>query len=417
MTPAPTFHADVLPILQANCQACHRSDGRAAGGMVAPMALETYAGTRPWAEAIARAVADGRMPPWGAHVRHQGTFIGERYLDEADRATLIAWAAAGAPEGDPADAPPSRAHTADEAPLAGEWWLGEPDLVVGFAHPVHVADSIHDWQPTIHVPVSPEDHSEPRWIRASELKAGGPYVHHIVSSHLGVGTPGRGAFTYPDGFAVLLPPDPTITFNMHYYKTPGPGTAIDDVTLGAFDFYEDGAVIDHIVQTDLNWNRDFVIPAGHPNYEVKRAMPFDEDTYLLSMGPHMHYRGKAVKMELEYPDGARRLLLEVPDYDFNWQFLYQFHEPVLMPAGSVLHTTWWFDNSADNPYNPDPTADVRYGIETFNEMANARIYFAPARKLGLVVGEPIPEEVMARARAEEDRRREQLERTGSIADH
>lgn len=412
---APTFHADVLPILQANCQACHRSDGRAAGGLVAPMALETYEATRPWAMVIAKAVADGRMPPWGADIQHKGTFIGERYLEESDKRTLIAWAEAGAPEGDPADAPPRLA--VDDAPEDGEWWLGEPDLIVGFAKPVHVADSIHDWQPTIHVPVPAGAHTEARWIRSSELKAGGPYVHHIVSSHLGVGTPGRAEFSYPEGFGVLLPTDPTITFNMHYYKKPGPGTGIYDQTLGAFKFYEPGQVVDHIVQTDLNWNRDFLIPAGDPNYEVKRAMPFAEDTYLLSMGPHMHYRGKAVRMELEYPTGEKRLLLWVPDYDFNWQFLYQFEEPVLMPAGSVLHTTWWFDNSADNPYNPDPTVDVRYGIETFNEMANARIYFAPAKKRGIVVGEPIPEDVVARARQEEEGRRAQLERTGAIDDH
>lgn len=413
-TAAPTFYADVLPVLQENCQDCHRSDGRNVGGMTAPMALETYEATRPWAAVIARAVAEDYMPPWDAHVRHKGTFLDERYLEEAEKALLIAWAEAGAPAGDPADAP--RPAAADAAMPDGGWWLGEPDLVIGFAHPVHVADSINDWQPTIPVPVSREEHSEARWIQSSELRAGGPYVHHIVSSHLGVGTPGRGAFTYPEGFGVLLPPDPTVTFNMHYNKKPGPGTGIFDETLGAFKFYEPGAVIDYIVQTDLNWNRDFVIPAGDPNYEVKRAMPFDEDTYLLSMGPHMHYRGKAVLVELERPDGSRELLLDVPNYDFNWQFIYQFKEPVLMPAGSVLHTTWWFDNSAANPANPDHTVDVRYGIETFNEMANNRIYFAPAEKRGIVVGEPIPEDVMERARREEDQRREQLERTGVIED-
>src|SRR5690606_13749764 len=146
-------------------------------------------------------------------------------------------------------------------------------------------------------------------------------------------------------------------------------------------------------------------------------MHFEEDTYLLSMGPHMHYRGKSVKMELEYPDGRREVLLWVPNYDFNWQFLYQFHEPKLMPAGSTLHTTWWFDNSAGNPYNPDPTVDVRYGEETYNEMANARIYFAPAKPRGIVVGEPPPEDVLREAREQEDRRRQQLERTGAIQDH
>jgi hypothetical protein len=406
----PTFYADVLPILQENCQVCHRSDGLDSGGLVAPMALEGYEEVRRWAPMIASAVREGRMPPWGAHVQHQGTFLDERYLGEGEKATLIAWAESGAPAGDPADAPPAPARIAS----GGEWWIGTPDLVVGFAEPVRIGDDVFDWQPTIRVPVTADQHPEPRWIQASELRAGGPYVHHIVSSHLGVGTPGRGAFTYPPGWGVLLPTDPVITFNMHYYKSPGPGTAIQDDTRGAFRFYEPGAVIDHVVQTDLNWTRDFVIPAGDPNYEVSRQMRFGEDTYLLSMGPHMHYRGKAVRMELEYPDGEREVLLWVPDYDFNWQFLYQFREPFLIPGGSTLHTTWWFDNSAANPHNPDHTVDVRYGIETFNEMANARIYFAPARKRGIVVGEPIPEAVLRDAREQEDRRREQLERTGEV---
>jgi hypothetical protein len=410
----PTFYADVLPILQRNCQACHQADAPGAGGMLAPMALESYEEVRAWAPVIAVAVREGRMPPWGAHEQHRGTFLDERYLEPEEKATLISWAEQGAPAGEPSRAPVP--VNAAAAPVGGGWWLGTPDLVIGFAEPVHVADEVDDWQPTIRVPVPHESHPEPRWIQASELQAGGPYVHHIVSSHLGVGTPGRGAFTYPEGWGVLLPTDPVVTFNMHYFKDPGPGTAVDDMTLGAFKFYEPGAVIDFVVQTDLNMTRDFVIPAGHPNYEVTRARPFGEDTYLLSMGPHMHYRGKAVRIELELPGGERELLLWVPDYDFNWQFLYQFREPRFIPAGSILHTTWWFDNSADNPHNPDPTADVRYGLETYHEMANSRIYFAPARRRGIVVGEPIPDDVLRTARAEEERRRQQLERTGEVDD-
>jgi mono/diheme cytochrome c family protein len=411
---APTFYSDVLPILQQNCQVCHQGEGRGTGGMIAPMALESYDQVRPWAPVIAAVVREGRMPPWGAHEQHQGTFLDERYLTPEEKATLIGWAESGAPPGDPSAAspPPSREVLSESA----GWWLGEPDLVVAFAEPVHVADDVDDWQPTIHVPVSQEQHPEARWVQASELRAGGPYVHHIVSSHLGVGTPGRGAFTYPDGWGVLLPTDPFVTFNMHYYKTPGPGTAIDDLTEGAFKFYEKGAVIDFVVETDLNMTQDFLIPAGDPNYSVSKARPFEEDTYLLSMGPHMHYRGKAVRVELELPDGEREVLLWVPKYDFNWQFLYQYREPRFIPAGSVLHTTWWFDNSVDNPYNPDPTVDVGYGIETYHEMANSRIYFAPAKPRGIVVGEEIPEDVLTTARQQEDRRRQQLQRTGAVDD-
>jgi hypothetical protein len=123
----------------------------------------------------------------------------------------------------------------------------------------------------------------------------------------------------------------------------------------------------------------------------------------------MHYRGKAVKYEIEYPDGEMETLLWVPNCDFNWQFLYEFEEPLLVPAGSKLHMTWWFDNSSANPHNPDPTVDVVYGAATTDEMANARIYFAPVAKQGIVVGEEIPRDLLREARQREALRRRRAE--------
>ena len=412
----PTFYADALPILQQNCVACHQPDGPKVGGLTAPMSLIAYEDARPWASRIKRALETGYMPPWGAHAQHEGTFKDERYIPDADEQTLIAWVDAGALAGDPADARAWEARVAaGEALQSGTtlppsgWWIGDPDLVVGFSEPVHVADDVRDWQPTLTMPVPEGQHTEARWVSKAELRPGGPWVHHIVSSHMGVGVPGRGPFTYPKGWGVLLPEDPYITVNMHYHKDPGPGTGVQDLTQAAFVFYEPGDVIDYVVDTDLNFTREFMIPAGDPNYEVKHQRLFEEDTYLLSMGPHMHYRGKAVKYELEYPDGKMETLLWVPDYDFNWQFLYEYEEPLLVPAGSKLHMTWWFDNSEDNPFNPDPTVDVVYGAATTDEMANARIYFAPVTKQGIVVGGEIPEEFFEQARTREERRRARAE--------
>jgi hypothetical protein len=289
---------------------------------------------------------------------------------------------------------------------------------VGFREPVLVEDHVDDWQPTILAPVTLEQHPEPRWIKAAELQAGGPYVHHIVTSHLGVGTPGRGPFRFPPGWGVLLPTEPVVTFNMHYFKTPGPGTAIEDETKGGFQFYRPGEIVDFVVQTDINSSgRGLLIPAGEPNHEVRWERPFDEDIYLLSMGPHSHYRGKSFKYEVEYPNGETEELLWIPNYDFNWQHLYQYEEPRFIPAGSKLIATWWFDNSADNPHNPDYTVDVRYGEETYNEMANARIYYASATPRGIVVGEAIPEDVLETANRQEESRREQLRRAGIVEDH
>jgi mono/diheme cytochrome c family protein len=412
----PTFYADALPILQKNCVACHQPDGPSVGGLTAPMSLIAYEDARPWASRIKQALETGYMPPWGAHAQHKGTFKDERYIPDDDKATLIAWVDAGAPEGDPNDAKAWAALVASGEVEAGGtslppsgWWIGDPDLVVKFAEPVHVSDEVKDWQPTFEMPVPTGHHTEPKWVSKAELRPGGPWVHHIVSSHMGVGVPGRGPFTYPEGWGVLLPEDPYITVNMHYHKDPGPGSGVDDVTEAAFVFYEPGDVIDYVVETDLNYTQEFQIPAGDPNYRVEHQRSFEVDTYLLSMGPHMHYRGKAVKYEIEYPDGEMETLLWVPNYDFNWQFLYEFEEPLLVPAGSKLHMTWWFDNSSANPHNPDPTVDVVYGAATTDEMANARIYFAPVAKQGIVVGEEIPRDLLREARQREALRRRRAE--------
>jgi hypothetical protein len=263
-----------------------------------------------------------------------------------------------------------------------------------------------DWQPTVQMPVPEGAHTEPKWVSKAELAPGGPWVHHIVSSHMGVGVPGRGPFTYPEGWGVLMPEDPFITVNMHYHKDPGEGTAITDMTRAGFVFYEDGTVIDHVVETNLLPHSGWTIPPGDPNFEVTNTHEIEEDIYLLSMGPHMHYRGKAMRYEVEYPDGERETLLWVPDYDFNWQFLYEYQEPKFLPAGSVMHMSWWFDNSTQNRWNPDSTMAVEYGPETTDEMANARIYYAPTTKRGIVVGNDIPADILETAQEEEQNRRE-----------
>ena len=404
-----TFYGDALPILQKNCVACHQENGPRVGGISAPMALDDYEQAKIWAPLIKNALVTGYMPPWGAHERHRGEFKDERYIDKKEKELLIAWVDNGAQKGDPTSAPSAAALAANGSgttlPESG-WWIGDPDLIVEFEEQVYVPDQVEDWQPTIQMPVPEGAHENPKWISRTELDPGGPWVHHIVSSHMGVGVPGRGPFSYPEGWGVLLPEDPFITVNVHYHKTPGEGSAVQDLTRAGFLFYEEGEVIDHVVETNLLPHRGWTIPAGHPNYEVNNTFEVEEDIYLLSMGPHMHYRGKAMRYELEHPDGETETLLWVPDYDFNWQFLYEYKEPKLIPAGSTLHMSWWFDNSEGNRFNPDPTASVQYGAATTDEMANARIYYAPTTARGIVVGEPLPEDVLARARREDSLRRE-----------
>jgi len=409
---APTYHGAAEAALTRNCVSCHRDGAPSIGGITAPMGLTSYQEARRWSGSIARVLKAGYMPPWGAHAQHEGVFKGDRYISDADKQTLIAWAEAGAPMGDDSESGP-KVSVADmvssepvEAPDGSMWWMGVPDMIVGFQEPVLVCEEVQDWQPRLPMQVKVGQISQPKWIRSMEISPGSEIVHHTVSSHLGVGVPGRGPFEFPEGWGILLPEDPSVSISMHYHKDPGPGTAVVDNTQGGFMFYEDGDIIDHVVETNLQPFREFTIPAGDPNYEVQNVTEFDEDIYLLSMGPHAHYRGKAVKIELERPDrDFRETLLWVPDYDFNWQFQYELEEPYFIPAGSRMHITWWYDNSEANPYNPDPTAEVTYGPATTDEMMNARIYFARAEPLGLRVGGAVPDEILDRARAASERER------------
>ncbi|MDP6414498.1 MAG: hypothetical protein QGG54_05635, partial [Gammaproteobacteria bacterium] len=382
------------------------------GGITAPFSILSYEDAKIWAPVISLRLKDGSMPPWGAHRQHQGTFKNERYISDEDKQLLIDWIEAGALQGDPAEqldadelalsAPPNEPV---QAPDGSMWWMGVPDARVAFREPVEVCEEVTDWQPTILMQRTEGDLSKHQWIQATEILTGST-MHHVVSNYLGVAVPGRRPQVYPEGWGFLLPADPFVTIGMHYAKQSGPGTAVEDNTVGGFLFYEPGDVIDYVVQNTIPMNRDIVIPPGDPNYMTTHEHTIEEDILLLAIAPHSHYRGKAVKVELQLPGvDERETLLWVPNYDFNWQFHYEYQEPRFLPAGSKYHVTWWFDNSADNPANPDPTAEVRWGARSVDEMMNARYFFTRAEPQGIVVGDAIPESILAQAR-----RREQFER-------
>jgi hypothetical protein len=390
----PTWYADVLPIVSENCVACHQPQGMNMGGMVAPMSLRTYEDAAPFAQLMALRVAAGEMPPWDAHPMFKGKFIGEMYLEEEEKRTIVAWAEAGAPAGNPADAP-SQLMSAIAADQPGEWWIGEPDIVLAFGEPYVVQDEWRDVNVGVNL-VIPDTYTEPRWIKKSELRAGSHHVHHICGEPFGCIAPGWDPYVYPEGYGMLLPAIDEIRLGMHYNKTPGPGTGFEDVSRAAVIFYEDGDTIRHMVRRSvLSVGSNFVIPAGHPAFSLTREFDFEEDTYILSLTPHMHYRGKEAKYELLYPDGRRELLLYVPEYDFEWQRMYVFRDPPVAPAGSKLLWTPTWDNSSDNPYNPDPARNVPYGLPTEDEMGNGWLDYTPVKPIEHVVGrDPIPQELL-----------------------
>lgn len=358
-----TFTKDVLPILQENCQDCHRPGGANLGGMVAPMAFSTYQETRPWAKAIARAVTTRTMPPWDAAPEFAGHFSNERSLTQVQIDILVAWVEGGAQRGNPSDAPAPRVF--DDS---GEWTIGVPDLVVQMPEAYFVDDDVEDIYVNFYDELSAEELPEDRYIKAVEFRPGSAAVHHIISNPLGGIAPGNDATVYPEGYATKLRKGTKVSFEMHYHKEAGPNTGMWDQSSAAIKLYPEGYVPEHEIRMAPLMNVSFEIPAGAEHYVEHASESFDRDVQILSYTPHMHLRGKYARYDATYPDGKSETLLEVPQYDFNWQTTYWHNEPKVLPKGSSVDLTMAWDNSPANAYNPDPTKNVRFGEPTTDEM-------------------------------------------------
>jgi len=371
----PTFSRDVAPILYKNCVECHRPTA------MAPMSLLTYEDARPWARAIRQKVLARQMPPWGADPAI-GRFSNDVSLKQADIDTIAAWVDGGAPEGNRAELP--------TAPQFAEGWsIGKPDYVFRMQKPFTVpADGT---VPYVYITV-PTNLKEDIWVKAVELKPSDRrVVHHIISTLVeGNGTtpdpdpkltrdparkeiggglgglvPGRLYGQFDEGVARRIPAGADIVLQMHYTTIGRPVT--DQTEIGVVLTSEPPAKL-RLEGGGAIPNMQFAIPPGDPNYEVVGQQTFDRDTYLNSLYPHMHVRGKDATYTIVYPDGREEVVLRVPKYDFNWQLSYKLAEPKFLPKGSTLNVTMHYDNSTANRFNPDPTATVRWGDQTWEEM-------------------------------------------------
>jgi hypothetical protein len=385
-----TFYKDVLPVLQKNCQECHRA------GEAGPMQFMTYAETRPWAKAIRGAVLQHTMPPWFADPAH-GSFRNERRLTEQEAATLVSWAETGAAEGNAQDAPKAR-HFVDG------WNIGQPDLILSLPRAFDVpARGTIEYQYV----VIPTGFTEDRWVEMAEVRPGNRTInHHTIAfirppgvkwltevkpgefrvpqkverkagqketsedgeSAFGVEllvgyAPGLQPTVSPEGTAKLVPAGSDIVLQLHYTTT---GTAGSDLTRIGLKFAKTTPKYRQL--TVNTTNNKFVIPANDPAYEVKSAMTLHEDTKLIWLMPHMHVRGKDFVYEAVYPSGERERLLEVPRYDFSWQLGYVLKDLKVLPKGTRIECTAHFDNSANNKANPDASHEVRWGDQTWEEM-------------------------------------------------
>jgi len=392
-----TFYKDVLPVLQKNCQTCHRP------GEAAPMSLLTYDESRPWAKSIKQAVATKKMPPWFADA-HYGKFSNDRSMSQAEIDVLTNWADTGATAGNAKDAP-------KPIDWVEGWRIGKPDVVLSMTQAFNVpASGTIDYQYI----VVPTNFTEDKYVQMAEARPGNPaLVHHILTFIREPGNPwlrnlkpgipfdareaereasenaqrnpraeGRGrqqaaSFgdnvagyapgTMPDimkpGEAKLIPAGSDIIFQVHYTANGTAGTDISKLGL----VFSKTPVTKRILSLAVT-TANFAIPPGDPNYQVEAKMTLQDDATLIDLLPHMHFRGKDFVYKVTYPSGESETLLAVPHYDFNWQLTYELSQPKLLPKGTVIDCVAHYDNSVNNKFNPDPTKEVHYGEQTWEEM-------------------------------------------------
>jgi hypothetical protein len=355
---APTFHKNIEPILQKHCQECHRP------GEAGPMPLLTYAQTRPWAKAIRSAVLSGKMPPWHAD-SHSGKFLNDLSLPRCDKEALIAWIDAGAPEGRAADAPAPRKFTEG-------WRIPKPDVVFEMPEEFTVpANGAVEYQ---YFPVA-TNFAEDKWVEAVEVRPGDrAVVHHAIvvtgspddyysQDYLAGYAPGMMPQVWKPGQARLIKAGAHLIFQMHYTAN---GKAAHDRTKIGLVFAKKPAT-EQIVAMQAAAHR-LAIPAGDPHYRVLASAMIDEPCSLVGLRAHMHLRGKAFTFRAIYPSGVSETLLEIPRYDFNWQPYYYLETPKSLPRGTRIEAIGVFDNSVNNPANPNPAAIVLWGPQSWDEM-------------------------------------------------
>lgn len=402
----PTFSKDVLPILQRSCQECHRPAGKNFGGMVAPMSLVTYEEARPWAKAMAEQVRERAMPPWDADARFHGVFSNERTLTEAEIATIAAWAEQGAARGNPEDAPPPVTFE-----TTGGWNFGEPDLVVTIPQAYRIDDEDDDLYTAFAVDLTEAMLPEDVYIAGFQCKPGTPIIHHFnahilapdasgklpppptqpessaispvgAGFYLGGVSSGTDASMYPEGYGVLMKKGTRVTFDIHYHKEAGPGTAVvDDKSQIGFYFTKDKPKSPIGGLSLFNFN--IHIEPGQSDYVIGPVVgKVKQDSELVALMPHMHMRGKRAKFEAIYPDGRREDLLEVPAYDFSWQTVYYFRDMKPVPAGTWIQYTAWYDNSPGYAElrGFDAAQPVTFGQKSSDEMMMGFVVLAPLVK-------------------------------------
>ena len=394
---APTYHRDVAPIMLANCAGCHRP------GEAAPFSLMTFDDAKRRAGQIVDVTHQRLMPPWKPQ-KADVPFVGERRLTDAQLATLRAWADAGHPAGDPADAPP--------APTFPDGWqLGQPDLVVTMPEPFAVPPDGPDIYRTFVIPV---EVPKGKYVRAAEYRPQARrVVHHGVLGSMkkeeaarrlaaepkgtgpgfksglnapgdrlpgspGIWVPGKDPLPLPDGYAMPWPENAHLVLQLHFHPTGKPESEQSQIGLYLTDVPPTGKV-----EAVVLMNAKVDIPPGAKGYTLRSTKTIKQDSDVIGMFPHMHLLGRTCVTTATRPDGSVLNLLTITDWDFRWQGYYQCRQPVRLPAGTRIESTWTFDNTAENPAQPShPPRRVRFGEGTTDEMGALVLDVIPAAKAG-----------------------------------
>jgi thiol-disulfide isomerase/thioredoxin len=371
-----TYSKHIAAILQKPCQGCHRK------GQIGPFSLMTYSDAVRRSAMIKEVVSQRRMPPWHADARY-GKFENDRSMTQQEINTVVAWIENGMDRGHDRDLPPA-------LQWAEGWAIGKPDVVLQMPKRFDVpADGVLSYKYF----AVPTGFDEDRWVQAAEVNPGDPsVVHHVLvyvkrpgkrlyeidgSTTALVGwAPGDNPTICPPNVAMLIPKGASLLFEVHY--TPNGKATTDRTSVGLIFAKKPPARVEH---RNIFANMRFRIPPGDPHYRAESTFTFRADARILALLPHMHYRGKSWRYVLIYPDGREENILSVPRWDFNWQTNYNFAEPLRVPKGTKLRATAYWDNSRNNPLNPDPSATVRYGLQSWEEMMNGWISYVSEEKL------------------------------------
>jgi peroxiredoxin len=365
---AVTYTKDIVPILQNHCVRCHHEGG------IAPWNMSDYNTISGWSQMMKQVLLTKRMPPWKADPQI-GNFIDNFSLPDSSAYKLFQWIEKGSPYGEGKDVLKEM-----EIP-SQEWKLGTPDTIITLQKEEIPPTGVLPYRyQTIDLKLGQD-----RWINGIEIQPSNPKImHHILVSHDGrngqspivnrppykwidnfiaLGGLGDQATPFPSQSGVFISKESTLTVQIHYTTT---GKSESDETQIGLYYSDDIPKKEFYSLATANIN--FVIPAMGKDVKIVATDTITKDIMLHTLVPHMHYRGKSIRFIVEFPDGTEQTIVSVPDYNFNWQRLYRLKSPLAIPQGSVIKVEGIYDNTYQNPFNPDPLKQLTFGLQSTDEM-------------------------------------------------